>query len=166
MSASSSHWLSETSDPDAVEWVQLLCALVGELTGVWTSVAALTMEWLIQVDTTGLETKGPSTGSARSTVMSVWMSTFKTLGLKDGSSFQDNWKHTRSHSSSSCVRTCSSPFSTNHHWMRPKASCLCLRLIDPWSPMLVSFFRAEEIAPGVAFFRCVTRNYKRNLGTH
>ena len=47
--------------------------------------AALTIESLIQVDITGLETMGPGTGSAGSMVISVWVSTFMTLGLKHGS---------------------------------------------------------------------------------
>ena len=67
MLGGSSQWLSEASNPDAVEWVELLCAAVGELTGVWTSMAALTMDSLIQVDTAGLDTMGP----ARSVALSV-----------------------------------------------------------------------------------------------
>ena len=58
-------FMSEASNPDAIEWVELLCAAVGELIGVWASMAALTMDSLIQVDTDvggGPETGIPETG--------------------------------------------------------------------------------------------------------
>ena len=139
----------------SVEWVELLCAAVGEFADVWTSTAALTMDSLItQVNTTGLNTMAPDTAedTARSMVWSVYMRVyFQGLGFK--AQFYMVSMH-GSYTIPFIFKLCkevSSPSigqTTIECDLRP-CSCLYLRLIDTWFPTV---FRAEEFATGVIDF--------------